>query len=146
MEFFNSADGALSLNNDLDIGATSGSTTNPMTVAQKACDNFAAVSAAAKAKGITIITIGYGDVNSSNCGSSTTRSVLAAAASTQTSVTGNGRADSTCSNADQIAAENSDDDYYYCAASADDLKSVFAAAMGSLTGGTKFMAIDGFGD
>lgn len=146
VEVFNSASASLSLSNDFDIGATSGTSSNPQTVVQKACDNFASVAAAAKAKGITIITIGYGDVNSSNCGSSTTRSVMAAAASTQTAVTGSGTADSQCSTPDEIAAENSDTDLYYCAASADDLKSVFAAAMGSLTGGTKFMAIDGFGD
>jgi hypothetical protein len=129
----------LSLSNSDDIGSTDDS---------RACSNFAKVAQNAKAAGITIITIGFGGVNSATCGSGskTVRSVLAGAASTQTSVTGSGVADSTCSTDADVAAENSDGDFYYCAKSSLDLSSVFTAALGQLTGGTKFMAIDGFGD
>lgn len=121
----------LSLSNSDDIGSTDDS---------RACSNFAKVAANAKAAGITIITIGFGGANTSMCGGQYVRNVLAGAASTQASVTGSGSASTDCD------AENSDDDLYYCAKSSLDLSSVFAAAMGQLTGGTKFMAIDGFGD
>jgi Flp pilus assembly protein TadG len=121
----------LSLSNSDDIGSTDDS---------RACSNFAKVAANAKAAGITIITIGFGGANTSKCGEQYVRNVLAGAASTQASVTGSGSANTDCD------AENSDDDLYYCAKSSLDLSSVFTAAMGQLTGGTKFMAIDGFGD
>lgn len=127
----------LSLTNSDDIGSTDDG---------RACSNLTKVAQNAKAAGITIITIGFGAVNSASCGSKTVRSVLAGAASTHDSVTGAGVADSTCSTEADVAAENSDDDFYYCAKSSLDLSNVFAAAMGQLTGGTKFMAIDGFGD
>lgn len=131
----------LSLTNSEDIGSTDDS---------RSCSNFAKVAANAKAAGITIITIGFGSVNSATCGSDwnapTVRSVLAGAASTQADVTGSGVADSTCSNDTDVSAENSDGDYYYCAKSSLDLSSVFLAALGQLSGGTKFMAIDGFSD
>jgi hypothetical protein len=133
-----SADGTVtSLSNANDIGSTN---------LQTACDNFKKVADNAKAAGITVVTIGFGSVNSASCGSSTARSVLASVASTQDSVTGHGGADSDCSTSDEVAAENSDDDLYFCAADGDDLSDVFLSAMGQLTGGTKFMAIDGFGD
>jgi len=121
----------LSLTNSDDIGSTDDS---------RACSNLAKVAANAKAAGITIITIGFGGANTSMCGGQYVRNVLAGAASTQASVTGSGSANTDCD------AENSDDDLYYCAKSSLDLSAVFTAAMGQLTGGTKFMAIDGFGD
>jgi Flp pilus assembly protein TadG len=136
------SDSALSLGNSDDIGNKSDD--------YRACENFKRVAEQVKAAGILMVTIGFGTVNSASCSNSrqsaTARSVLAYAASTQASVTGTGTADSNCSTPAQIAAENSDSDYYYCAASANDLKSVFAAAMGSISGGTKYMAIDGLSD
>ena len=136
------SDSALSLGNSDDIGNKSDD--------YRACENFKRVAEQVKAAGILMVTIGFGTVNSASCSNSrqsaTARSVLAYAASTQASVTGTGTADSNCSTPPQIAAENSDSDYYYCAASANDLKSVFAAAMGSISGGTKYMAIDGLSD
>ncbi|MGC3995230.1 MAG: pilus assembly protein [Propionicimonas sp.] len=132
----------LALTNADDIGSTDD---------YRACQNFKKVADEVKAAGILMVTIGFGSVNSASCSNSsgssaTARSVLAYAASTNTSVTGTGTADSTCSNSTQIAAENSDSDYYYCAASASDLTSVFAAAMGNISKNTKFMAIDGVSD
>jgi len=51
-----------------------------------------------------------------------------------------------CDSTANRTAENADGDFFFCAADANELKSVFAAAMGTLTGGTKFLAIDGVGD
>lgn len=131
----------LALTNADDIGSTDD---------YRACQNFKKVAERVKAAGILLVTIGYGSVNSAVCknssNSATARSVLATAASTKASVTGTGTADSTCSTAGEILAENTDSDYYYCAASASDLQSVFTAALGNIGGGTKFMAIDGVGD
>lgn len=125
---------ALSLGNGDDIGA--GDDVN------QGCKNLETVAAEVKAAGITIITIGYGSaLTNGKCSNSwSAAQALAQAASTQASVTGSGDASSDC---DQ---ENSDNDYYYCASNNNQLKKVFAAAMGSITGGTKFMAIDGVSD
>ncbi|MFT4110201.1 TadE/TadG family type IV pilus assembly protein [Propionicimonas sp.] len=149
-EIFNNATtdsaSALSLTNSDDIGASGSNTPGDHASTTQACKNLDTVAAEAKAAGILIVTIGFGSVNSATCGTMTSRAALATAASTQASVTGTGAAESTCSTAAEIAAENSDSDYYYCAASASDLTSVFAAAMGNISKNTKFMAIDGVGD
>ncbi|PKQ30513.1 MAG: hypothetical protein CVT62_13395 [Actinobacteria bacterium HGW-Actinobacteria-2] len=125
---------ALSLDNGDDIGASSS--------VYQGCRNLDTVAAAAKAAGITIVTIGYGSAltNGSCGGGLSAAEALARAASTQDSVTGTGAAGSTC------ADENTDGDYYYCANNSLELEKVFAAAMGSLTEGTKFMSIPGVGD
>lgn len=136
------SDSPLSLGNSDDIGNSGDD--------YRACQNFKKVADEVKAAGIMMITIGFASVNTKSCSNGThsasARSVLAYAASTKTSVTGKGTADSTCSTAADIAAENSDDDLYFCAANGDDLKTVFAAALGSISGGTRFMAIDGVAD
>ncbi len=133
-----SSDGTVTdLSNSYDIGNTN---------LQTACNNFKKVADNAKAAGITIITIGFGAVNSGSCGATSAASVLASVASTQDSVTGSGDAQYNCSSASGAAAENSDNDLFFCAANGNDLATVFTTAMGQLSGGTKFMAIDGFGD
>jgi hypothetical protein len=134
---------ALSLSSSDDIGAGSSMS--------QGCKNLVAVAANAKAAGITVITIGFGSsmTTSTRCGASSTSTIassLAAAASTKTAVTGSGSADkNSCTNANK-AAENADDDLFFCAATADDLKTVFKAALGSLGGGTRFLSIPGIGD
>ncbi|WP_098461673.1 hypothetical protein [Propionicimonas paludicola] len=131
------ADGTVTdLSNTYDIGNTN---------LQTACDNFKKVADNAKAAGITVITIGFGAVNSGSCGNTSSISVLASVASTKDSVTGHGDPGD-CSSPAGVAAENSDTDFFFCAASGADLANVFTTAMGQLSGGTKFMAIDGFGD
>lgn len=124
---------ALSLDNSDDIGSKDGA---------RACRNFQLVADQIKGQDVTIITIGYGAAasGSATCGSSSTRtnSVLASVASPVNGVVATASTD--------CAAENSDGDNYYCAADGSELEDVFAAAMGSLTGGTKFMAIDGLSD
>ncbi len=137
-EIFNNASSdsapVLSLSNGDDIGSSNS--------VYQACKNLDSVADAAKAAGITIITIGYGSaLTGSSCGGGLSAAeALARAASTQDSVTGVGAAGSTCEE------ENSDSDFYYCANDSLELEKVFAAAMGSLTEGTKFMSIPGVGD
>jgi len=132
------ADGTVTdMKNSYDIGNTN---------LQTACDNFKKVADNAKAAGVTIITIGFGAVNSGSCGNKSSISVLASVASTQDSVTGSGDAQYNCGTPAGAAAENSDGDLFFCAANGNDLATVFTTAMGQLSGGTKFMAIDGFGD
>jgi hypothetical protein len=125
---------ALSLSNGDDIGAAGN--------VYQGCKNLDTIADAAKAAGITVVTIGYGSaLTNGSCGSGLSAAeALARAASTQDSVTGVGAAGSSCDD------ENADGDYYYCANDSLELERVFAAAMGSLTEGTKFMAIPGVGD
>ncbi len=130
----NDSSPALSLSNGDDIGAGND--------VYQGCKNLDTVAEEAKAAGITIVTIGYGSaLTTGSCGSGLSAAeALARAASTQDSVTGVGAAGSSCDD------ENADSDYYYCANDSLELERVFAAAMGSLTEGTKFMAIPGIGD
>lgn len=136
------SDSPLALTNSDDIGNKDND--------YRACQNFKKVADEVKAAGIMMITIGFAGVTTGNCtnGSQTmtSRSVLAYAASTQTSVTGTGTAQSDCSTAAEIADENSDSDLYFCAANGNDLKTVFAAALGSIGGNTRYLAIDGVSD
>ncbi len=126
------------LNSKYDLGDTNG---------QNACQNLIDVAQAAKDAGITIISIGYGNVNTFTCNTngtgSTVRSVLAAAASPKNGVAADAL---DCTNSTNKTTENTDGDYYFCAASSSDLQGVFAAAMGSITGKTKFMSIPGVGN
>lgn len=128
----------LSLDNTYDIGNED---------YEDACDNLVSVAASVKDKDVTIIAIGYGNVNTMTCSGysngTKVRDVLAAAASPKNGVDSTAR---DCTKEADKTAENSDGDYYFCAASATDLQSVFAAAMGSVTGNTKFLKINGVGD
>jgi hypothetical protein len=124
----------LKLDNQDDIGNTDG---------EQACKNFDQVAQYAKDAGILVITIGFGDAASSSnyCSShnrTKTSAALAAAASPINGVAA--AADKTC------ADENKDQDNYYCAANGTDLATVFKAALGSLGGGTRFLAIPGIGN
>jgi hypothetical protein len=108
---------------------------------------------AAKAAGITVITIGYGAANGTTCarryassdpvadntGSKWTRNYLAAASGEANSTTVATATD--CGNATGLATENSDGDNYFCAASAADLAGIFASAMGAISGNTRLISI-----
>ena len=127
-------DDVLKLDNHDDIGNKDG---------EQACKNFDQVAQYAKDAGILIITIGFGDAASSSnycdyTNRTKTASALAAAASPVNGVAA--AADKTC------ADENTDQDNYYCAANGSDLAKVFKAALGSLGGGTRFLAIPGIGN
>lgn len=142
-ELYDSSAQAMSFDNDLDPASTNGET---------ACNNLKNIAATAKSRGVTIITIGFGNAatytcgktrNGSNSGNMFVDDVLADVASPTDA--GPSAAEG-CRNSTEINAENTDGDNFYCAANGEDLKDVFAAAMGSLEGGTKFMAIDGLSD
>ncbi len=130
VEVFNSDSTALSLTNDLDVGATD-SSTSPQTVQQKACDNFLAIADAAKAtKDVKLIMIGVGGANKAVCGSKTVPQTLAAAASPKDDGTPSDGID--CSIGSNADKENGDGDNYFCASDSTDLQRVFLAAFGSL--------------
>lgn len=142
-ELFNSAAGSLSLSNAYDIGYTGGN--NVGNGQAKSCQNLLDVATAVKGQNIKIITIGVGDVNTATCGASgNVRDVLAKAASPRS----NGAASDAlnCTLSGNTALENSDGDNYFCAASASDLSSIFAAAVASITGNTKFIKVPGISD
>lgn len=136
-ELWDSASSALSLNNDTDIGSTNG---------QTACNNFLNIASQAKAAGILIITIGYGNANTFTCNKSgapgsPVREVLAAAASPDAA--GNASVAETKCQGTQVDDENSDGDFYFCAADGEDLASVFTTALGAVNGHGKLMALPG---
>jgi hypothetical protein len=137
-EIFTSDSSATTLTNDLDIGVAGNNN-------KQSCDNFSAIASEAKAAGITIITIGIGAVNQATCGKTSSgstiyvRDVMAGAASPKRSGAASDAYD--CTQSGKTEAENTDGDNYFCAASSSDLKSVFIAAMGSLTKSSKLMAL-----
>lgn len=136
-EIFNSDSSATSLSNDLDIGYAGNGN-------KKSCDNFTEVANAAKAAGVRLIMIGVGSVNQATCGTSNgsplfVRDVLAAAASPRKSGKASDAFD--CTQPGMTDSENIDQDNYFCAATSADLKSVFIAAMGSLTDKSKLMSL-----
>jgi len=139
-ELFNSADAALTLNNSHDIGYTGGNDVGNGLA--KSCQNFRSIATQAKAEGILIITIGYGDVNSASCGSEGyVRDVLAKVASPKQD--GTASTASNCSTTSVKKAENTDGDNYFCGASADDLKGIFLTAMGQINGHGRLMSLPG---
>ena len=98
----------------------------------------------AKAQGILVITIGFGDATSANCSddSSTgtwTRDALAGAASPSDS--GTASTASTCTTTAARAAENADGDYYFCAAQGSELASIFKTAIAQVSKGVRLVKL-----
>lgn len=142
-ELFNSASSAISLGDSHDIGYTGGSDVGNGLA--QSCKNLLDIATLAKAQGIKIITIGVGDVNTATCGTQgNVRDVLAKVASPKASGANSDAVNCTISG--NTALENSDGDNYFCAASAGDLSSIFAAAVASITGNTKFIKVPGVSD
>ena len=139
-EIFNSADSATSLTSPYDIGVAGSSGS------AKACANLDKIATLAKDKGVMIIVIGYGAVNTARCksGDNSTklvREVLAGVASPGENGAASTATDCTSDTARK--AENSDRDNYFCGASADDLRGVFLTAMGQISGHGRLMALPG---
>ncbi len=139
-EIFSSADSATSLSSPYDIGVAGAGGS------AKACSNLAAIATEAKSKGVMIIVIGYGNVNTARCktnDSSTAlvRDVLAGVASKGEDGAASTATD--CTSETARKAENSDRDNYFCGASADDLKGIFLTAMGQISGHGRLMALPG---
>lgn len=138
-EIFNSDSSSVTLDatNTYDIGVAGNDN-------KASCDNFLSIANLAKAKGIQLITIGVGAVSTSACGKNSdgstnyVRNVLSSAAN------GSGTTALDCTKSGNAAIENADGNNYYCAATAADLASVFTAAMGSVSGNTRLISIDGF--
>lgn len=103
------------------------------TTASTACSNLKKVAAAAKAKGTLIITVGFGDAATDNCGSEKISKVLADVA-TDSTTTG-------CDNATMRAEENADGDYFFCAVTGAELAPIFATAFGQLNTGVKLVKL-----
>lgn len=111
---------------------------------QAGCQKLVDVAQAAKAQGILVITIGFGDATSANCsdGSSTgtwTRDALAEAASP--SATGAATTASTCDSPTSRVEENEDGDYYFCAAQGSELSSIFKTAIAQVSSGVRLVKL-----
>jgi hypothetical protein len=116
------------------------------------CQNLLTVAANAKAAGITVIMIGYGDANTAKCKKQYSPSVsysgnnvddtLAAAASPAPNGTAS-TANNDCSTTAGANAENNDGDFYFCAASASQLAGIFSTAVSQITSTTKFVKMPG---
>lgn len=142
-EVFNSASSAVSLSDTHDIGYAGSSDVGNGQA--QSCKNLLDIATLAKAQGIKIITIGVGDVNTATCGTQgNVRDVLAKVASPKASGANSDAVD--CKISGNTALENSDGDNYFCAASASDLSSIFAAAVASITGNTKYIKVPGISD
>lgn len=115
------------------------------------CANLLAVANAAKAAGITVIMIGYGDANTAKCKKNYSNGTFSGnnVDDTLASAASNGLnglpslADHDCSTAAGAAAENSDNDNYFCAATGAQLSGIFATAVSQLTATTKFVKMPG---
>ncbi len=125
--------GTTSLADPVDLGASNGTT---------ACNNLKTVAANAKAQGVLIVTVAFGDANTKLCasGGEPVRQVLAAAASPDTQ--GNAStADNACSTAAERSAENSDGDFFFCAATGSELGAIFVAAVNAVSPNTRLIRI-----
>jgi hypothetical protein len=96
--------------------------------ATKGCQDLVKVAASAKAAGIGIIMIAYGDATTASCGTYKVRDQMAAAASNAPD--GSASTSSKCDTPAAITAENNDTDYFFCASTAADLQKVFETAIG----------------
>jgi hypothetical protein len=115
------------------------------------CTNLTDVATKAKAQGITVIMIGYGDANTAKCkknynngtfSGTPVDEVLAAAASPAPSGLAS-QADNNCSTVDGANKENSDGDFYFCAANGAQLAGIFSTAVSQITSTTKFVRMPG---
>jgi Flp pilus assembly protein TadG len=104
------------------------------------CNAFAQVAANAKALGILVVTIGYGDAAVEDCDWTAGQpDVLAAAASP--TLNGPSTANNNCATTAGRNAENSDGDYFFCAATgaSADLANIFVTAIAQLSGTSHLM-------
>jgi hypothetical protein len=130
--------GTTSLDSAPDIPYSDGGKDAPNADVAKACADFTAVANNAKAAGVLVITIGFGNASTNDCNANNRpASVLAAAASDRSP--GVPSAASDCSTAAGRTAENGDGDYFFCAATGSDMSSIFVAAIQQLTGKTKLI-------
>jgi hypothetical protein len=137
--------GSTSLTATEDVGAgLNGTGSN----GQKGCDNFLDVAKNAKAAGITVITVGFGQATTKRCkksegesgSTSRVRDVLAAAASVDPA-TGAASTASACNSPAERTAENSDGDYFFCAAQGSELSNIFKTAVAQISTGVRLVKL-----
>ncbi|MFE4227504.1 pilus assembly protein TadG-related protein [Arthrobacter sp. NPDC056886] len=124
-----------SLNTANDIGTTN---------AAVACSNLKAVAANAKAEGLLIVTVAFGDATTAQCGTGGefVRNVLAGSASPDSH--GNpSTSNNDCSTASLRSAENSDGDFFFCAASGSELGPIFVSAVNTISSNSRLIRIPG---
>ena len=128
--------GSTSLAPSGDVGSTNGTT---------ACNNFKAVAANAKAQGLLIVTVAFGDATSARCtasGGEYVRNVLASAASPDSH--GNpSTSNNDCSSTALRAVENADGDFFFCAASGSELGPIFVSAVNTISSNSRLIRIPG---
>mgnify|MGYP000294519060 CR=1 FL=1 len=116
-----------------DIGTTNGAV---------ACTNLKAVATDAKARGLLIVTVAFGDATTARCatGGEFVRDVLAAAASKDSH--GNpSTSNNDCSTAALRTAENSDGDFFFCAASGSELGPIFVSAVNAISSHSRLIRL-----
>jgi hypothetical protein len=112
------------------------------TTTSTACTNFSAVANSAKANGVTIVAIGYGDATRLDCNGNTgPASVLAGVASPPQGAPASqkGSVDNGCGTTNGRTAENSDGDYYFCATTGAELAPIFTTALAQAAGQSKLI-------
>ncbi|BCW11581.1 hypothetical protein NtRootA4_26440 [Arthrobacter sp. NtRootA4] len=130
----NVAGGSTDLNTTSELGSTNGTT---------ACNNLKAVATNAKNEGLLIITVAFGDANSSRCNGSSSdlvRSVLASAASPKAPGVPS-TASNDCSTAALRATENADGDYFFCAATGAEMGPIFASAVNAISTSSRLIRL-----
>ncbi|MFJ4168159.1 pilus assembly protein TadG-related protein [Paenarthrobacter sp. NPDC089714] len=125
--------GTTALSNSGDLGTTNGAT---------ACQNLKDVATNAKAQGLLIITVAFGDANSARCttGGSYVRDVLAAAASPKSAGVPSA-ASNDCSTTALRATENADGDFFFCAATGAEMGPIFASAVNAISTSSRLIRL-----
>ncbi len=131
----NISGGTTSLSNGVDLGTTNGAT---------ACQNLKDVAANAKAQGLLIITVAFGDANTARCttGGLYVRDVLAAAASPKAPGVPSA-ASNDCSTAALRTTENADGDFFFCAATGPEMGPIFASAVNAISTSSRLIRLPG---
>ncbi len=126
--------GTAALADAVDIGSSTGTV---------ACSNFKAVADNAKAAGLLIVTVAFGDATSARCNTSSgdyVRNVLASAASKDSH--GNAStSNNDCSTTALRAVENSDGDFFFCAASGSEMGPIFVSAVNAISSNSRLIRL-----
>lgn len=137
---------------DINVGGTTAIDigTGDFTNHTKGCENLVKVANQAKAQGILVITVGFGmaidpnavapDGTKKRCGGVLAGKYLAQAA-TEKAPGVPSAMEGDCSTTAGATKENTDGDNFYCAATADQLREVFASAITSIGGQTRFVRV-----
>ncbi len=139
------ASGSTTLTSSGDVGAGFNATGSN---GQKGCTNFTEVAQDAKARGITVITVGFGAATNARCkksegetgSTSRVRDILATAASPDP-VTGAPSEASPCNSPASRTAENTDGDYFFCAAKGAELGDIFKIAVAQVSTGVRLVKL-----